>query len=60
MSSLGTLGYKLIAVTPQVGGLSYDALYLGGKRHLVHGDVSATPEEALQNLYQKCVERLGR
>jgi hypothetical protein len=51
---LAALGFKVIAVTPQGDGLSYDALYVGGKRRLVRGDVCATPEEAMENLYEKC------
>lgn len=49
------LEYRVIAVTPHAGGgLSYDALFLGGKRRLVHGDVCDSADEAMENLYKKC------
>jgi hypothetical protein len=47
-------GFKLIAMTPHVDGLSYDALFVGGKRKLIKGDIKATPEAAMANLLLKC------
>lgn len=49
------IGFKVMALTKHSEGLSFDAHWIGRKK-VIRGAVGRTPEAALLDLYNRCLE----